>query len=37
MAKDHLELTMTVQVSLVFNKLFRSILKIFNSNNTFSG
>ena len=28
---------MTEQVSLVFGKLFRSILKIFNSDNTYSG
>ena len=40
-AKDHLELwslrTRTEQVSLVFCKLFRSILKIFNIDNTYSG
>ena len=36
LAEDRLETVMTGQVSLVFGKLFRSILKIFNSDNTYT-
>ena len=35
--KDYLEPIIIEQVSLVFCKLFRSILKIFNSDNAYSG
>ena len=37
LAKNRLEPVMTEQVSLVFGKLFRSILKIFYSKNKSSG
>ena len=37
LAKDRLQAVMTEQVSLGFRKLFRNILKIFNSDNTSSG
>ena len=37
LAKNRLEPVMTEQVSLVFGKLFRSILKIFYSENKSSG
>ena len=37
LTEHHLKPVVTEQVSLVFGKLFRSILKIFNSDNTYSG
>ena len=37
LAKDRLKPVTTEQVSLVFDKLFRNILKIFCSDNTSSG
>lgn len=37
LAKDCLEPVMTEQVSVIFGKLFRSIPKMFYSENTYSG
>ena len=35
--KDQLEQVMTEQARLIFGKFFRSIPKIFNGDNTYSG